>query len=138
MSAELQKLLSPARLNGLELPNRVIKAATFEGMTENGGPGDRLIEFHQEMAVGGVGMVTLAYCAVEADGKVKDNMMHMHEDIRPQLERFTSSMHAAGAKVSGQMAHCGGFSQNTNLEKKRPLGPSFALNTAGLAYGVPL
>jgi len=137
MSAELEKLLSPARLNGLELPNRVIKAATFEGMTVKGGPGERLIKFHRDMAEGGVAMVTLAYCAVEADGKVKDNMMHMHEGIRSQLEQFTSEIHATGAKVSGQMAHCGGFSQNTNLQKKRPLGPSFALNTAGLAYGVP-
>ena len=137
MSSELEKLLSPTKLNGLELPNRVIKAATFEGMTENGGPGDRLIEFHRAMAEGGVGMTTLAYCAVEADGKVKDNMMHMHEAIRPRLERFTRVMHEAGTRVSGQMAHCGGFSQNSNLQKKRPLGPSFALNLGGLPYGVP-
>ena len=41
MSPELEKLLSPTKLNGLELRNRVLKAATFEGMTENGGPGDR-------------------------------------------------------------------------------------------------
>ena len=46
-------------------------------------------------------------------------------------------MHAAGTKVSGQMAHCGGFSQNSNLQKKRPLGPSFALNLGGIPYGVP-
>ncbi|MCZ6830709.1 MAG: NADH:flavin oxidoreductase [Gammaproteobacteria bacterium] len=137
MSQALEKLLSPANLNGLELPNRVIKAATFEGMTENGGPGDRLIGFHKAMADGGVGMTTLAYCAVEADGKVKDNMMHMDEVIRPQLERFTRAMHESGAKVSGQMAHCGGFSQNSKLQKKRPLGPSFALNLGGLPYGIP-
>ena len=41
MSQGLDKLLSPAKLNGLELRNRVIRAATFEGMTEeNGDPGD--------------------------------------------------------------------------------------------------
>ncbi|MEH6567810.1 MAG: NADH:flavin oxidoreductase [Halioglobus sp.] len=133
----LEKLLAPARLNGLELSNRVIKAATFEGKTENGAPGKRLIDFHRSFAEGGVGMTTLAYCAVEADGKVKDNMMHMHEGIREQLEQFTGAMHAAGTKVSGQMAHCGGFSQNSNLQKKRPLGPSFALNLGGIPYGVP-
>jgi 2,4-dienoyl-CoA reductase-like NADH-dependent reductase (Old Yellow Enzyme family) len=135
--AALQKLLSPARINGLELPNRVIKAATFEGKSENGAPGSRLLEFHRQFALGGVGMTTLAYCAVEADGKVKDSMMHMHEGIRPQLERFTDAMHAAGTKVSGQMAHCGGFSQNSHLQQKRPLGPSFAMNPGGLPYGIP-
>ncbi|MEH6583388.1 MAG: NADH:flavin oxidoreductase [Halioglobus sp.] len=137
MSPELDKLLSPAKINGLELNNRVLKAATFEGMTDNNAPGDRLINFHRGMAEGGVGLTTLAYCAVEADGKVKDNMMHMDEAIRPQLERFTNEMHAAGTRVSGQMAHCGGFSQNSNLEKKRPLGPNFAFNAGGIPYGVP-
>ena len=133
----LNKLLSPARINGLELPNRIIKAATFEGKTERGAPGPRLIDFHKGFAEGGVGMTTLAYCAVEADGKVKDNMMHMHEGIRPQLELFTRTIHRAGSKVSGQMAHCGGFSQNSNLQKKRPLGPSFTFNMGGIPYGVP-
>jgi 2,4-dienoyl-CoA reductase-like NADH-dependent reductase (Old Yellow Enzyme family) len=133
----LEKLLAPAKINGLELPNRVIKAATFEGKTENGAPGKRLIDFHRSFARGGVGMTTLAYCAVEPDGKVKDNMMHMHEGIRGQLEQFTGAMHETGTKVSGQMAHCGGFSQNSNLQKRRPQGPSFALNLGGIPYGVP-
>ncbi len=137
MSPELSKLLSPAKINGLELDNRVLKAATFEGKTDNNAPGDRLVDFHRTFAAGGVGLTTLAYCAVEADGKVKDNMMHLDEAIRPQLQRFTAEMHAAGTKVSGQLAHCGGFSQNSNLEKKRPLGPSFAFNAGGIAYGVP-
>jgi 2,4-dienoyl-CoA reductase-like NADH-dependent reductase (Old Yellow Enzyme family) len=133
----LQKLLAPAQLNGLELPNRVIKAATFEGKYENGAPGPRLINFHKGFAAGGVGMTTLAYCAVEADGKVKDNMMHLHEGIRAELAEFTRTIHEAGAKVSGQMAHCGGFSQNSNLQTRRPLGPSFAFNMGGIPYGVP-
>lgn len=53
------------------------------------------------------------------------------------MQQFSHAVHQSGAKVSGQMAHCGGFSQNTNLQGKRPLGPSFAINSAGLAYGVP-
>jgi len=87
MSPELEKLLSPTKLNGLELRNRVLKAATFEGMTENGGPGDRLIKFHRDMAEGGVALTTLAYCAVEPDGKVKDNMMHMPSALHAPLRK---------------------------------------------------
>jgi 2,4-dienoyl-CoA reductase-like NADH-dependent reductase (Old Yellow Enzyme family) len=139
MSKELDKLLSPATLNGLELRNRVIRAATFEGMTEeNGGPGDRLIGHHRMVADGGVGMTTLAYCAVEADGRVRDTMMYVHEGIRSQLREFTDAMHNGGAKVSAQLAHCGGFSQNRYLQKKRPMGPSYAINPAGMAYGIPI
>lgn len=38
MSDPLDKLLSPARLNGLPLRNRILKAATFEGMAPEGTP----------------------------------------------------------------------------------------------------
>lgn len=137
MTQFLEKLFSPAKLNDLELPNRVIRAATFEGMTPNGIPSDRLIDLHREVAEGGVGMTTVAYCAVEADGRIKDSMMYMHEAIRPQLEQLVREAHQAGAKVSGQMGHCGNFSQNKGLKRKRPLGPSRAFNLAGLAYGIP-
>ena len=41
--------------------NRFIKAATFEGRTPDALVTDDLIDFHREMAAGGVGMTTVAY-----------------------------------------------------------------------------
>ena len=60
----------PGRLAGLELPNRILKAATFEGMSPDGIPGERLRDFHVRTARGGVAMTTLAYCTTEADGRI--------------------------------------------------------------------
>jgi 2,4-dienoyl-CoA reductase-like NADH-dependent reductase (Old Yellow Enzyme family) len=137
MSKGLDKCFSPARLNGLELRNRVIKAATFEGMSPGGVPSERLYDHHRAVAEGGVAMTTLAYCAVEADGRVKSDMMYMHEGLRPQLERLAGEVHAAGCKLSGQMGHCGNFSQNGDFQGKRPLGPSRMLNLGGLPVGLP-
>jgi 2,4-dienoyl-CoA reductase-like NADH-dependent reductase (Old Yellow Enzyme family) len=34
------------------------------------------------------------------------------------------------------MAHCGGFSKNSELRRRRPLGPSFGLNGLGLSRGM--
>ncbi len=124
MSENLDKLFSPTRLKGLELRNRVIRSACFEGMCPNGYPSDELIALHRDLAEGGVGMTTVAYCAVEADGRVKEEMMYMHEGIRPQVEAMTAAVHEAGGKISGQMGHCGNFSQNKAFQGKRPLGPS--------------
>ncbi len=129
---------APSRLNGLALRNRILKAATFEGMTPGSLPSDRLIEFHRRIAEGGVALTTVAYCAVEPDGRLADHMMHMHEGARPGLERLTSEVHAAGAAVSGQMAHCGSLSKNRSLVRSTPLAPSTGLNRLGLAYGMPL
>lgn len=133
----LDRALAPADLGPLRLRNRILKAATFEGMTPGGVPSDRLIEFHRAMAEGGVALTTVAYCAVEPDGRIADHMMYMHEGIRPGLERLTKAVHDAGGRVSGQMGHCGNLSKNRSLVRKRPLAPSRAINRLGLAYGIP-
>lgn len=127
---------SPASINGLELKNRFIKAGTFENMTPSGIPGAALNNFHGTLADGGIAMTTLGYCAVEADGRLNEGMMYMHEGIRPQLTALVSDLHSRGTKVSGQMAHCGGFSKNSELRRRRPLGPSFGLNGLGLSRGM--
>ena len=138
MSEFIDKCFSPAKLNGLQLKNRVIKAATFEGMTPHGVPNQHLVDLHTNIAKGGVGMTTVAYCAAETDGRVMEEMMYMHEGIRPELENLTSSVHAAGGAVSGQLGHCGNFTQNKEFKGKRPLGASAAFNLSGIPYGLNL
>ena len=127
-----------AQLNGLTLKNRLIKAATFEGKSKGGIPSPELVQFHNRIAQGGIGMTTIAYCAAEADGRINEDMMYMDEHIRPQLESFIDTLHKSGTKVSGQLSHCGNFSKNRDFTGKRPLGPSFGINSLGLAYGLPL
>lgn len=126
-----------AQLNGLSLKNRLIKAATFEGKSKGGVPSAELVQFHKRIAQGGIGMTTIAYCAAEADGRINEDMMYMDERIRPELESFISTLHASGTKVSGQLSHCGNFSKNAEFTGRRPLGPSFGINSLGLAYGMP-
>ncbi len=60
---------APATLGPATLRNRIIKAATFEGLTREHEVTDRLIDYHLAVAKGGVGMTTLAYCAVSEDGQ---------------------------------------------------------------------
>ncbi|MCY4046285.1 MAG: NADH:flavin oxidoreductase [Cellvibrionales bacterium] len=126
----------PASINSLQLKNRFIKAGTFENMTPGGMPSERLHQFHQQMAEGGIGMTTLGYCAVENNGRLHDRMMYMGEHIRDELSTLIQSLHQAGTKVSGQMGHGGGFSQNTALTIKRPKGPNFGINALGIPKGM--
>jgi 2,4-dienoyl-CoA reductase-like NADH-dependent reductase (Old Yellow Enzyme family) len=131
-----QPCFSAATLNGLSLKNRFIKAGTFENMTPNGIPGHTLKNFHGKLADGGIAMTTLGYCAVENDGRLNENMMYMHEGIRPQLRDLINDLHLRGTLVSGQMGHSGGFSKNRQLSRRRPLGPSFGINGLGFAQGM--
>lgn len=139
MSAGLKRAFSPARLGKLELRNRLIKAGTFEGKTPDGIPSQLLQDFHVELAAGGIGMTTLAYCATEADGRIHDQMLYMHEGIRPQLTQLVNAVKATGARISGQIVHCGYFSRNPKLQRlQKPLGPSRQLNMIGLTAGHPI
>ena len=140
MDEPLQKAFSPATLGKLPLKNRILKAATYEGKTPDGVPGDLLLNFHKEIVEGGTAMTTIGYCTTEADGRINDQMMWMHEGIRDQLTHMNSELKSAapGVKISGQMTHCGNFSKNRKLQRlKRPMGPSRQFNMLGAASGMP-
>jgi 2,4-dienoyl-CoA reductase-like NADH-dependent reductase (Old Yellow Enzyme family) len=138
MTDPLARCFSEAKLNGLTLRNRLIKAATFEGKTPGAVPSEEYVRLHERIGEGGIGMTTLAYCAAEADGRLHEHMLYMHEGIRPQLEAMIQRVQATGAKVSGQLGHCGNFTKNRELKAKRPLGPSRGLNSLGLTAGLPI
>ncbi len=131
------KLLSPVSLAGLTARNRVIKAGAFEGMCPGGIPTDELVEHHRRLAAGGVGITTVAYCAVSADGRTFEDQMYMHEEILPGLRKISEAVHAEGGAVAAQLGHCGYFSKNTELTIPRPLGPSGRFNELGVMRGIP-
>jgi 2,4-dienoyl-CoA reductase-like NADH-dependent reductase (Old Yellow Enzyme family) len=112
---------APARLGPLTLRNRIIKAATFEGMTREHVVSDGLIEFHRRVAAGGVGMTTVAYCAVSPDGCGTPNEIILTDDTVPGLQRLAEVIHAEGAAVSAQLGHAGAVAAATG---HRGLSPS--------------
>ena len=134
----LEDAFKPGTLRGLTLRNRILKAATFEGKTPGGVPGEDYLRFHQGILEGGAAMTTLAYCASEADGRISPHMMAMDEAAREPLTQIISALKGRGGAVSGQLVHCGGFSRNGDLQRlKRPLGPSWKINAAGITEGIP-
>jgi len=114
---------TPAKLAGLTLKNRVIRAGCFEGMCQGGQVTDELIEHHRRLAAGGVAMTTVAYCSVSADGRAFDHELWMREAIVPGLRKLTDAIHREGSKASIQLGHSGFFT-NKGVIGKRPLGAS--------------
>jgi 2,4-dienoyl-CoA reductase-like NADH-dependent reductase (Old Yellow Enzyme family) len=124
---------APAQLGPLTLRNRIVKAATFEGMCPGGVPTDALTEFHRRTAAGGVGMTTVAYCAVSADGRSYDTQMRMVPALVPRLRTLTDAVHGEGALASLQLGHCGSFADRKVIGG-RPLSASVVFNTYGLSW----
>ena len=140
MSAELERAFSPAMLGKLPMKNRIIKAATYEGKTPDGVPGELLLDFHKAVVEGGTAMTTIGYCTTEADGRINDQMMWMHDGVRDKLTHMNGELKKAApdVRISGQMTHCGNFSKNRKLQRlKRPLGPSRQFNMLGAPSGLP-
>ncbi|MFB7421930.1 NADH:flavin oxidoreductase [Streptomyces hydrogenans] len=100
-------VLAPARLGPVRLRNRVIKAATFEGVTPEAVVTDALIEYHRRPAAGGVAMTTVAYCAVAPEGRTQRAQVWMRPEALPGLRRLTDAIHETGAAVSLQLGHAG-------------------------------
>ncbi|MGI5157646.1 NADH:flavin oxidoreductase [Microbispora sp. CA-102843] len=116
-------VLAPARLGPVTLRNRVIKAATYEGLSRKSLVTDELIEFHVRHAQGGVGMTTVAYCAVAPEGRTDARQIQWTPEALPGLRRLTEAVHAEGAAVAAQIGHAGPVA-NPKSNKLPSLGPT--------------
>ncbi len=81
---------------------------------------DELIAFHRNVAAGGVGMTTLAYCAVAPDGCGTPNELILTPEITPGLARLADAVHDEGAAVSAQIGHAGAVAAGTGLPGLSP------------------
>lgn len=126
-------VFSPAKLGPITLRNRIIKAATFEGRTPGALVTDDLIAFHQAIAAGGVGMTTIAYCAVSPGGRTDGKQMWMRPEALPGLRRLAEAVHAEGAAISAQIGHAGPVA-NAASNKARALAPVRFFNPIGMRF----
>ena len=117
------KVFTSGKIGNLELRNRTIRSGCFEGMCYRATPSEALIEHHRKVAAGGIGMTTVAYCAVSADGVAFGHEMWMREEIVPVLRRLAGAVQNEGAAASIQIGHCGFFA-NKSVIGKTPIGPS--------------
>ncbi len=130
-------LFAPATLGSLEMRNRVIKAATYEGMSPGGVATDDLVAFHRRLAEGGVGLTTVAYCAVSDEGRTFPDQLRLNAPSRDRLSVLTRAVHDAGGRASLQIGHAGMFSKIRGAGGRAPRGPSLAFNAYGVAAGLP-
>lgn len=125
-------VFTPARLGPVQLRNRVIKAATFEGRTPDALVTDELIEYHRAPAAGGVGMSTVAYCAVSPEGRTDRHQIWMRPEAVPGLRRLTDAIHAEGAAASAQLGHAGPVA-NAASNRLPAIAPGRLFSPLGMA-----
>ena len=101
----------PKKIGPIEIKNRFVRSATFEGMaTEEGYVTDQLVELYKTLAKGGVGLIITGYSYIQESGKAFDKQMGVtNDDYIPGLSRIAETVHNNGddCKVALQIAHCG-------------------------------
>jgi len=126
-------VFEPARLGPLTLRNRVIKAATFEGMSPDGVVTDALIRFHSRVAQGGAAMSTVAYLSVAPEGRTDSGCILVLPGAIDGLRRLTDAIHGGGALAQAQVGHAGPVA-NASSNKATSLAPGRFFNPLGLRF----
>jgi 2,4-dienoyl-CoA reductase-like NADH-dependent reductase (Old Yellow Enzyme family) len=122
-----------AKLGPVTLRNRIIKAATFEASTPDALVTDDLIRYHRLPAAGGIGMTTVAYCAVTPGGRTDGWQLWMRPEAVPGLRRLTDAIHAEGAAISAQIGHAGPVA-NAKTNKARAYAPVRFFNPLSMRF----
>jgi 2,4-dienoyl-CoA reductase-like NADH-dependent reductase (Old Yellow Enzyme family) len=121
-----RQIFERSRLAGLELPNRLVRSATWEGMaTHEGTVTDRLVTLYGELAAGGIGLIISSYLTVHPQGRQHVDQIGAHDDEHLEgLSRIATKVHEQGGRIVGQLVHCGGQSTRQAMGGLDPLAPS--------------
>lgn len=120
-------LFTPVKIGPITLRNRSIRAAAFEGMCQNHQVTTQLINYHEEVAKGGIGMTTVAYAAVQKSGLSFPHQLLIEEAVLPDLTKLINKVHLHNAKASIQLGHCGNMAKK-QIIGSRPISSSTHIN----------
>lgn len=122
-------LFEEVELGGLRVRNRLVRAATYEGLaTDRGEVTPELRAIYQELAEGGVGAIIAGYAYVTRDEQPNPRMLGIYDDaLVPGLRTLVEATHAGGAAIVSQIVY-GGSATKLDPPSARILGPSAVAN----------
>ena len=127
MSSKTELLFTPFRIGSVNLRNRTIRSAAFEGMCPDNSPSTELLEYHRSVAAGGIGMTSVAYAATHRTGLSFTHQLWLRQEIVPELRKLTDAVRKEGAACSIQIGHCGNMAKRSVMGS-RPLAPTGRIN----------
>ena len=126
------RLFDPVSIAGLQLPNRIVRAATFEKRAdENGAVTPELLDFYREAVEGGPGLIITGAALVHPSGRTLRQMISAHADsFTDGLKRLAETIHAACGIAALQLSHGGRHCPPRAINWEAPLAPSEVLDTS--------
>jgi 2,4-dienoyl-CoA reductase-like NADH-dependent reductase (Old Yellow Enzyme family) len=66
----VKEVFAKSSIAGMELPNRILRSATYEGLSDREGrPTEKLSAMYERLAQGGVGAIITGMMAVHRNGR---------------------------------------------------------------------
>jgi 2,4-dienoyl-CoA reductase-like NADH-dependent reductase (Old Yellow Enzyme family) len=119
----LAGLFDPISINHMELANRFMRSATYDGMADHGLVTTSQLTLYQSLAKGGAGLIVSGLMAVTKSGRLSPLQNYIFDEtLLDGLSRMTGVVHQAGGKIAAQLSHAGRESRPTG--GALPAGPS--------------
>ena len=103
------KLFEPLTIKNVEIINRFVLPAMALNFTPTGFIGDKFSNFYAERAKGGVGLIIIGGCQIEARGAAPGFIAVDDDKYLPELTNFAKRIHDHGAKLVAQLYHAGAY-----------------------------
>lgn len=102
----MKRLFDEIKMNNLTVKNRLVRSATWEGITAlDGGIDRRSYEIYEELAKGGVGLIIGGFTSVADNDYYFDGMMRLSRDsLIAQYKKLMDLVHQENCKIIAQLA----------------------------------
>jgi 2,4-dienoyl-CoA reductase-like NADH-dependent reductase (Old Yellow Enzyme family) len=104
------QIFESARIGKVELSNRLVRSATFEGMCDvSGQPTERYLRFYRMLSRQGLGAIITGFTFTEPGGRsMQPAQAGLEADAKiPRFREVTRAVHENGARIFLQLAHAG-------------------------------
>ena len=126
MGAIKSILFEPAKIKNMDLRNRFVRSATYDGCADKNYVTEKQVSLYATLAEGGVGLIITGITYVHNKGQIsKFQNAISNDEFIPGLKRLTSAVHDRGAKIAVQLFHAGREARFPKSSDRVPMGPSF-------------
>lgn len=125
----MKQLFEMTTSGGIELKNRFIRSATWEGIAEEKGHvNDRVMKLYEGLAKGGAAAIITGYAFVIEEEQPNPRMFGAYDDsFVESYKPLTEMVHQNGSKIILQLVYGGSFTWH-NVGERTIWGPSAVLN----------
>ncbi|MDA4112603.1 MAG: FAD-dependent oxidoreductase [Thaumarchaeota archaeon] len=104
-----ERLFSPLQIGNVTIPNRIQVTPHELQYLEDGLVSDALVNYYQERAMGGAGLLEVSQLVVSPDGdwwqdSARRHPMQSRPEIVPGLRRLADAVHVYGSKIFMEVA----------------------------------